>query len=322
MPPPWLWPHILSLEAPLVAVAWCWGLARLHDQPVMPGALPGLALCVWVTYMLDRTLDTFGMTEDQLDVRHRFYKRWRVPLLAVVIPICLGTLAWLALWVVPAGLMWQCLALGMLVMLYLAVYPQGQTRKVHALLIHATSLGALVLLNSMPLDARFKLIVSVLVIGLLSLILLRQVHERLIGLLPKEIAGGLIFALGCTAWTRFIDSGESLLPGAAELLLLTALFTCNLTGIHTHEPLKAGTSQEGIRHAARLTGAGMLAVAALLVLPQGGPVATRLLPLAWAVLAGILLLALLHHRRHAFSSDAYRVLADVAVLAPVLLLVL
>ena len=55
--PLWLWPHLLSLEAPLVAVAWTWGLAKLHQMSIMPGVLPGLGLCVWIVYVLDRVLD-------------------------------------------------------------------------------------------------------------------------------------------------------------------------------------------------------------------------------------------------------------------------
>ncbi|NIP95898.1 MAG: hypothetical protein GWO24_21680, partial [Akkermansiaceae bacterium] len=54
---PWyLWPNLLGLDAPLVAVLWCWFYA--HVQGV---ALPGsifllLAGAVWSIYTTDRLL--------------------------------------------------------------------------------------------------------------------------------------------------------------------------------------------------------------------------------------------------------------------------
>ena len=76
--PFWLWPHLLSLEAPLIAMAWMLGLAHLNRVPVMPGVLAGLGLCVWMIYVLDRLLDTRGKADSELDARHRFHRRHRV----------------------------------------------------------------------------------------------------------------------------------------------------------------------------------------------------------------------------------------------------
>ncbi len=85
--PAWLWPNLLSLDAPAFAVTWQWMLARtLHAK--LPPAVPlALALCVWAVYVLDRVLDgASAMTP-----RHLFAARYRKQLLvAVVAGLILG----------------------------------------------------------------------------------------------------------------------------------------------------------------------------------------------------------------------------------------
>ncbi len=101
--PWWLWPHVLSLEAPLVAVLWQRALAHAHGIRLTPLLDAGLALACWVIYVLDRTLDTFASNSaGELDLRHAFYHRHRRVLLLGVLPPALMTLAWMALNVIPA----------------------------------------------------------------------------------------------------------------------------------------------------------------------------------------------------------------------------
>lgn len=90
---PWLWPNLLSLDAPVVALLWQLLFVRCFHGSLgtLPAAL--LAIAVWLIYVADRTLDAWrGVTEQP---RHEFYRRyWRT-----VLPIwiaALGTGGWLA----------------------------------------------------------------------------------------------------------------------------------------------------------------------------------------------------------------------------------
>jgi hypothetical protein len=71
--PIWLIPHILSLDAPLVALAWQ-ALLALHTG--LPLRAPGrvvLALTVWLIYVADRLLDVRALAQAPPTARHRFY---------------------------------------------------------------------------------------------------------------------------------------------------------------------------------------------------------------------------------------------------------
>jgi len=84
----WLWPNLLSLDAPLVAVLWQVLFARCFHAN--PGSLPAvlLVLAVWLIYAADRSLDAWGGNGCQ--PRHEFYRRhWRsvLPLWIVVLGV-------------------------------------------------------------------------------------------------------------------------------------------------------------------------------------------------------------------------------------------
>ncbi len=75
----WLWPNLLSLDAPLVAVLWQVLFVRcFHAQGA---ALPAVLLvcAVWLIYAADRALDAWRGAGCQ--PRHEFYRRyWRIVL--------------------------------------------------------------------------------------------------------------------------------------------------------------------------------------------------------------------------------------------------
>ncbi len=307
-----------------MAVAWAWVLARLHSVPLMPGVLVGLGLSVWIIYVVDRVLDTVGVPLDQLDVRHRFYGRWRSWLVFAVLPVAVGYLAWIALWVVPAGLMWQCAALALLIALYLAMYSSASRAwRLHLWLISLTSLAALLFLNSLPVGVGLKIVVSSVVVGLLVFILSRDVQQGAVGYIRKELAGGVLFALGCTAWSRFIIGGHGLFPGFTETLLLAALFTCNLMVITRREKDQEGAGTQPPadtlpdRAADTTLTLSVILAATLFWQLQGGGMSGRLLPLLVSVSCGLGLLIALHGIRSRLSVLSHRVLADLAVLLPV-----
>lgn len=77
---PWLWPNLLSLDAPCVAIVWQLLLARaITPIPLVQTAVLGLT--VWLIYVADRILDGMRPPQQADAPRHRFARRYRVPLL-------------------------------------------------------------------------------------------------------------------------------------------------------------------------------------------------------------------------------------------------
>ncbi len=315
--PLWLWPHTLSLEAPLVAIVWTLAVSRVNDLQVMPGVLPGLALIVWLIYILDRILDTVGVSHRTLSPRHRFYRRHRLLLLMLLVPAILATVIWLALWVVPVGLLWQVITLSIPILLYLVFYSGIGSPRLRQFVLQLGSLLVLFVLQMLPLESGIKLGLSAAVVCLHFCALAWRWHERVPDLFRKEIAAGLLFALGCTTWTRFSALGDAGLAGYAEMLLLAVLFTSNLHLITLRE-LPASRLANPWPH---LLGSGFIALT-LITLSLLGYLPEKTASLAFAVLFGLSLLAYQWQRRHTQSAELYRVLADLALLIPAALLLL
>ncbi len=111
----WLWPNILSLDAPIVTLLWqvwfakCFGVSLKSDDYLI------LFLTVWLIYALDRWLDAW-----KLDVskphssRHRFYFDYRWPLAGLwmlMLMISASILTQLSGQVIIRGLwvLWGCI---------------------------------------------------------------------------------------------------------------------------------------------------------------------------------------------------------------------
>ncbi|HXD91029.1 MAG TPA: hypothetical protein VNU00_08210, partial [Candidatus Binataceae bacterium] len=80
--PFWLWPTILSLDAPTIAIVWLALFAAVFR--VDPGwpVLTALGLWVWLIYVADRLLDGLKQPPSNGEVlRHRFYRYHRLPVL-------------------------------------------------------------------------------------------------------------------------------------------------------------------------------------------------------------------------------------------------
>jgi hypothetical protein len=112
-----LWPNLLSLDAPIVAVLWQVLFARCFHAELTGVTAALLVLAVWLIYAADRVFDARG--ESKLP-RHDFYRRnWRSVVLvwAAVLSIA-GWLAWTRL---PAELFERGLLLSGAVALYFAL---------------------------------------------------------------------------------------------------------------------------------------------------------------------------------------------------------
>lgn len=75
--------HLLSLDAPTLAVLWAWALARTAALHVTASTLAVLGLGAWLIYIADRLLDGRpGSRHLHLRDRHFFHARHRRALLA------------------------------------------------------------------------------------------------------------------------------------------------------------------------------------------------------------------------------------------------
>lgn len=101
--PGWLWPHLLSLDAPVVALVWQDWWSRSAHVPLGLGERLVLGLGVWWIYLADRLADVSrGRPEDAGTARHAFAARWRRPLLVLVATVTVA-LVGMAPCVLPAG---------------------------------------------------------------------------------------------------------------------------------------------------------------------------------------------------------------------------
>src|SRR3984885_4438795 len=122
--PLWLWPNLLSLDAPLVAVLWQGFLAYQFSLPLRLVWRIELGLTVWAVYILDRLLDArkplLNATARE-PARHRFYRRHSKPM-AVLLAVVVTTDAAIAILCLrPAVLRDGLIPLGGVVV-YLAIF--------------------------------------------------------------------------------------------------------------------------------------------------------------------------------------------------------
>jgi hypothetical protein len=246
----WLWPNLLSLDAPLVAVLWqvlfmrCFGLSG----DAIPAVL--LVSSVWLIYAADRACDVWRGEGDR--PRHEFYRRyWRV-----VLPV------WTAVFAITGFLAWTSLPR--------EIFVRGTWLLAGVALYFAT-------VHLAPATLRKRW--------------------------PKEAVVAVLFALGASlpAWVRVHKPSDVL-----TVLLFSCLCWINCIAIEQWEH-GSGRMPVGVV-------AGAVGLAALVLLPQHRPV------LAGAEIASALAFVWLDRSRLRLSADALRVLADAALLSPILFL--
>lgn len=81
------WWHLLSLDAPTVAVLWAGSFARALHIALPADSLLLLFLGTWLLYVADRILDGLHMRWAQLRERHLFYIRHRAVMVFVAVPV-------------------------------------------------------------------------------------------------------------------------------------------------------------------------------------------------------------------------------------------
>ena len=271
--PLWLYPHLLSLDAPLVAMAWLYVFARTWRLGYHPWeAYASLGMVVWILYAADRLLDAslLGGDNPAMETRHRFHwrhRRWFRLVLMVAVPLVV----------------------------------------------------ALVVMRMPVAIYRHLLLGGVMVAGFFGLAMLSTQDPREIPH-TKNILGGLAFAFG-TALIAHIyryeyDIYDMLF--SREFVCFAVLCMLNISAISLWEHAARSPDAE--------TKAGdELTLTLPLILLAGVALGHALLdrelatrPFFYAFLTGAGLHYVLNRMRANFTMDTLRVLADVAMLVPVL----
>ncbi len=246
---PWLWPNLLSIDAPVVALLWQLLFARCFHADVNVMAAVLLVLAVWLIYTADRLLDARRSPWSTRLPRHEFYRRHS----SVVTPVwvaVLGVAAWLACTRISAKMFDRGAVLAAAVGFYFVV-------------VH-------------------------------------QLHWKW----PKELAVGILFALGASlaAWGKVRSAAD-----AAAIALFSCLCWINCVAIEKWE--RRSVTEWPVGAAALF-----VAVAAAMLLSAHRPI------LSGAEAVSALAFVALDRGCEHFSRDALRVLADVALLSPLVFL--
>ena len=241
--PWWLWPQVLCLDAPLVAVSWMAALAKSHHLRLQPSFYIGLGLVTWIVYVLDRTADAIsGRLPTPMSARHAFCLRHQKILLRVMVPVVAVYVIWLALTDVPTGLLIQGLGLCVAAAFYLAAFSATRGRLRVAMFGSAAIAGfAVVALLPVPLKVQLWL-AALLVVAVVSA-LRTGPDERLKAMTPKEVVASLLFTLGCSAGVHLWTPSEHGMF-CPEVQWFWALVLSNLLGIQWRERMEdhPGTS--------------------------------------------------------------------------------
>ena len=233
--PWWLWPQVLSLDAPVVIVLWQAALAHTHRIHLPAAFSWGLGLVTWFVYVLDRTADAIsGRLRRPTSARHAFYFQHRKAVLGVVLPLTCLAMAWLALTQMPIGLLWQGLGLAMLGAFYLAHFSARRASPLHWLFMLLATLFGLVLIAGLPMPDPIKVLMSGTLVGVMLIAARRRFDSRWRSILPKEVPAALLIALGCAAGVHFWSPEDHSLV-CIEVKLMCCLFLINLLGIASSE---------------------------------------------------------------------------------------
>jgi hypothetical protein len=271
----WLWPTILSLDAPVVVVLWQLLLARAGAVLLGAPEVFVLGASVWLSYAADRWIEALRLDPAAVRThRHRFPQRLRWPVAAA--------------WAVVLGLDLE------------------------------------VSIRELPgadLRAGFVLLVPVVA----YLLLHQLVHRNSRWRPPKEACVALLLAAGATV---FVASNPLVRPGRLVIpcVLFALLCFCNCALIsvwenevdRSHGQTSLALQSRRAAAASRLLPWGALLICAA-AWAVGGRAAREAAPCG---AASAVLLGLVDLSERRIGRSLARVLADVAVMTPVVPLVL
>lgn len=318
--PWWAWPHVLSLEAPIVAILWQDVLAKAHQVSLTPGTTVGLGMAVWLVYIVDRWLDGQNPGTAPVDGRHAFYARHARFIALFVIPAMLGVVGWLGLYIIPVGILWSGVALSLLIGIYLGTYAARGRRSWVGLIGAFVGLGSVVLVLELPIGAGVKMQLALVGLLVMTFGFFRRHRARPSGGFPKEILGSLLFALGCSLGVQFFTMGEGFVMLTADTMLIWGLFAMNLIGISCVEHEAGGGDAETVPMLWPRVGRAypylLVAFIGLSIqwIAKSQPATSA--EFVFPVAGGLVLLGVLWFIRGRLSPLLYRVLVDLALVIP------
>lgn len=263
--------HLLSLDAPSVAVLWAWSLAHAVDVHASAASLAVLGIGTWLIYVADRLLDAIEPRRGgNLRERHFFHAQHKRVLLIAGAAACAP-------------------------LLFLITRMPAADRREDAWIFAAV------------------------------LVYSAAVHQRFLRIrFPRELAVGIVFACACAApaWFR---SGDLRLQLVSLAALFAGLCWLNCSAIHVWEHAQTD------RHSWSRVSMMAVCIAAAVVVVILRMTTIEGVRAGVALLASDLLLLALdrdHHRNMkkkmhdaSLSPFALRILADAALLTPLLLLI-
>ena len=280
--PWWQWPNLLSLDAPLVAVAWLWMFSRLYYVKYQdPAVYWLLGAIVWVIYVMDRIRDVEN-GDSELRERHHFLWKNRRVFLSLVGLVSLGCVVGFFLGVPPA-IVWD--------------WPKGYPFSLEALAAALMTHGAVVVF----LAACF------FVVG-------QRQGPGMDSAVFKNVLAALTFAYGTAIGAHFYTSeGVFGMVFSFEALGFAFLCLMNLNAVDLWEREKKSGEDFPQRD--------FLLTLPLLVIGFMSLLAATFWheyqkPFYYAMLVASAALLMLDHFRSQLSERVLRVLADVALLLP------
>lgn len=299
--PLWLLPNLLSLDAPLIALAWMWMLARaLRVEYIEDSVWWVLALAIWCVYVLDRLVDVWRHPESRGgSPRHGFHWRWRWWLLAGVV-VAGGVCLYQSLYVLSRS----AFSAGLVAVLMCGVYfvvaffggngiPYG--KNFLAGMVFAMGVGIPVNVASTNL-------------------LTTDLHDLIYSVKHNgSLDATWNFMMMClrTLWLIFAN--------CREVWVFGLLCMMNITAIDLWEKAdEAGDGEVATVHEQTLTlGLIMLAGGSLVFAAMRANEFNK--PYFYAVMVAAALLQVVNHYRDRFSMSGLRVMADVALLVPLVI---
>lgn len=280
--PFWLWPNLLSLDAPLVAVVWLSLFARVwridYHQWQAYGAL---ACAVWAVYLIDRLLDLklLDAGDARLGSRHAFTARHE-PIMKRLALASLGISTVLTLFFLPSEIIGQNLL--------------GGARAQFGYLFPGL----------------------VLLVAFFSMTVASAGSSEIPHL--RNLVAGLAFSYGTgmVAHVYILTEGIHHLLLSREMLCFGLLCAMNISAIHFWERSSSSRDREfRAAHELALTlPLALLGGAAIFFALGSDEKITR--SFFYAILISAALLFVLNRHRARFSLDALRVLADLAMIVP------
>lgn len=279
--PLWLWPNVLSLDAPIVAMVWLAMFSGAWIPFQEWQAYPALGFGVWGVYLFDRLMDIklLDPADPRLGLRHEFIRRHE------------GIMKWVAF-----GAMLACAGI--------------------ILFTLPTALIGQDLLSGSRAQFGYIFPAMLMVVGFFSITVASAGSQDIPHV--RNLIAGLAFSYGTgmLAHVQLGMEGIMHLLLSPEMLCFALLCAVNISAIHFWENSRRSQDLDfKAAHELALTlPLAVLGGASILFARSDDDTVVR--PFFYAVLISAALLFILNRIRSRFSLDSLRVLADVAMIVP------